>query len=574
MRPSAVSRPVFIFCVLVLMLLTSIAPTLARAAAPPLAPRDNGQLSVHIQQLVPNGYNQLVVYVSVIGADGHPVAGLSKDQVSATVDGKPVKLQELTEVTDVSQPITAAVLLDTSGSMAADNKLQAAKDAIKSFSQSLNDQDRVALYQVAGDGPSGVKRILNFTTNHKQLEAAIDPLRAAGNTPIYDALYQVAQDMASITGRKLVILQTDGVDDSSQHSLYQALQLAEQVHLPIYTIGLGTNADVESLQLIAHDTSGTFFSDPDPTQLRNSYQTILSQLRDSYRLILQTPGAFLVGRHRVQVQVSYQGRVYTDPKPDDSNPPAFWVAPTKMTLKFSLPEGARVSGTASMTLEVQGDALPMRSVNVTIDGKPFATLRGGGPQFKLPVWNLRYVWPGAHTIHLTVTDVEGNTASLDRTVYVGIEWSYWIGLLMDLLLILLALVVLRYAYYRFLGGKLEGILIVRNAADQRVEIELGHDVQGSRMRLRITERGVLIGAHPPWKRFRFTGPEKPLPEGTKLTKKGRKVKALLFIRKERVEAGAPRIPVAYYLQKGKKKPAELRNGMSKKAGNYRVEFTD
>jgi VWFA-related protein len=580
---AVVARSAFIFCMLALALLSS-APgsALAASGAPPLTPHNSGQLSVHLQQLIPNGYNQLIAYMSVIDAGGHPVAGLAANQVSVTVDAQPAQLQDLAEVTDVSEPITAAVLLDTSTTMGYDDKLPAAKAAIKAFGQSLNAQDQVAFYQIAGTGPAGVHRLLNFTTNHAKLNAVVDPLQAGKpgtRAPIFDALYQIAKDMAPLSGRKLIVLQTDQHDDGSVHTLEQALDLVKSVHIPVYTIGLGADADQSILQEISRATGGASFANPDSTTLTASYQSILSQLRDLYRLIVQPKTPFSVGTHHVQVQVTYQNTPYKDP-PDpidynDQNGPGVFVIPaTNLSLHFSLQAGAKVSGTTSLSLDVLGDDLPISSVAVTIDGKPFATLHGNGTHYVLPAWDTRYVLPGAHKIHIAVVDIEGNKASLDLTVQVGIEWGYWISVLIWLLLLALALVVLYYAYYRFMGGKLEGILTVRNAADQKAEVELGHDVKGSRMRLKITQDGILIGAHPPWKKVRFDGPAKPIPETTKITKKGRKVRAMLFIHKERMEAGARRIPVPYYIQKGKKKPSELKNGLSKRAGNYRIDFTD
>lgn len=580
---AVVMRAAFIFWALVLALLSG-APGLAFAstAQAPLAPGASGQLNVHLQQLIPQGYNQLVAYMSVIDAKGHPVAGLAASQVSVMVDAQPMQLQDLTEVTDVSEPITAAVLLDTSYTMGQDDKLPAAKAAIKAFGASLNAQDQVAFYQIAGVGPAGVKRLLNFTTDHTRLNAVVDPLKAGvlgTRAPIYDALYQVAKDMAPLSGRKLIVLQTDQHDDGSVHTLTQALDLVKSVHLPVYTIGLGTDADLSILQEISRATGGASFANPDSTGLIASYQSILSQLRDLYRLTAQSPTPFSVGTHHVQVQINYQSTVYKDP-PDpidfsDQNGPGVFVIPaTSLSLHFSLKSGAKVSGATSLSLDVLGDDLPLSVVSVTINGKPFATLHGSGPHFQLPTWNTRYLLPGSYTFHITVTDIQGNQASLNVIVQVGIEWPYWIGLLIQLLLLVAALVVLRYAYYRFLGGRLEGILTVRNAADQRAEVELGHDVKGSRIRLKIAEDGLVIGAHPPWKKVRFEGPAKPIPETAKITKRGRTVRVKLYIRKERVEAGARRISVPYYLQRGKKKPAELKNNMSKRAGNYRVDFTD
>lgn len=568
MRRSAIIRAVFISCSLVLTLLTSAAPSLALAASTPFAPRDDGQLSVHIQQLVPNGVNQLEAYVSVIGADGHPVAGLSSDQVTASVDGQPFPIQDLTEVTDVGQPITAAVLLDTSTTMGYDDKLPDAKAAISAFGQSLNADDQVAFYQIAGDGLDGVHRLLNFTKDHNQLAATVNPLPAPGpgvRAPIYDALYQVAQDMASLPGRKLVVLQTDMHDDSSTHTLEQALDLLQQVHLPVYTIGLGTDADLATLQSISQTTGGTSFDYTDAASLSASYQSILSQFRNSYRLILQTPGAFAVGKHQVQVQVDYQGQLYTD----TAN---FVVPKTNISLHFSLHNNDQVAGSANLKLDVLGDDLPIKAVTVTIDGKSFATLHGAGPHYTFPAWNIRYTLPGKHTLHVTAVDIEGNTAVLDVTVQVGIEWAYWIVLLIEILLLVAALIVLRYLYYRFLGGQLEGMLYVINTSGQEAKIELGHDVKGSRMRLKIRPDGVYIGPYPPLKKFSFMGEARPQ-AGTP-EKSGLKVRALLYTRKHRLQKGSKRVVVPYYYQRQKKKPLELNNGKAKQAGQYKVRFTD
>jgi VWFA-related protein len=594
--------------VLLMALFSSTVTTLACTPASLLLPRDSGLLNVHIQQLVPSGVNQLLAYVSVIDATGHPVTGLTKDQVTVTVDGQAASLQDVTEVTDVSEPITAAVLLDTSASMGEDDKLPSAKAAIKAFVGSLNAQDQIAFYQIAGDGPSGVKRLLNFTTDHTRLNAIVDPLQAGKKAPIFDALYQAAQDMASPTlqGRKLIVLQTDQIDDSSIHSLQQALDLLEQVHLPVYTIGLDTTPTSQMiLQTIAHDTGGSSFANPDPTGLATSYQSILSQFRDAYRLTVQTPGAFSVGKHKVQVQIRYQNQTYTDPSPTDPNPPSFVVPSTDLHLQFSLAAGAQVSGAVTSTLDILDDTLPIQTIVVKIDGKPFATIHGPGPHFALPVWNTRYVLPGIHTIHITATDVQGNSTSVDVQLKVGVEWAYWISLLIDLLLVVLAFIVLRYVRFRFLGSQLEGVLVVRTVDDRRAEIELGHDVKGSRLRMRITPKGVLMGAYPPWKKFPFVSAtkaatedpaaekpsaetpvaEKPSTEIVKVTKPQtikapkkvqKKVTALVYVKveKESEKGVKSRLVMPYFHQKGKKRPVELSDKWKKKVGNYIVEFTE
>jgi VWFA-related protein len=547
-----------------LALSSGVGLVFASAPSVPRASCNTGQLCVHIQQLVTNSSNQLLAYISVTGADGQPIIGLDPSAVSATVDGQQAHLQEVTGVTDIGQPLTAAVLLDTSTTMGEDGKLQSAKDAIKTFGQSLGAQDQVAFYQIAGDGPSGVHRLLNFTTDHSQLSAVVDPLQAGGKAPIYDALYQAAQDMASIQGRKLIVLQTDQHDDSSIHTLDQTLSLLGQVHQPVYTIGLGSDADLSTLREIAQATGGTAFANPDSTSLAASYQSILSQLRDSYRLTVQLANPLTVGAHTVQVQVQYQSQNYMDSK-------EFQVAATKMTLHLSLPAGAQVAGKTTVTLSTQGDDLPVRSVVVTLDGKSIAvTSSASGYQFDL---DTRFVWPGTHQLHITVTDVAGNQATLSQALQVGVDWAFWLLVLGGLLVLILLLVFGRLARYRF-GGTLEGTLTVRDAAGRTAQIALGQDVKGARMRLKITEDGVVIGSFAPRKKLRFEGPAKSVP-AARTSKGGRTVQGQLLVAYERAEERAPRIPVQYFRQAGKDHPPlELVDGMSKKLGDYRIEYSD
>ncbi len=598
MRLSAMlTRSAFILGALALLLSGTPGFALARSVSLPVIPRA-GQLTVHLEPPILSAYPQVSAYMSVLGADGQPVINLNQNDVTVTIDGTPVQLQGLSSVINVGETITASILLDTSGSMQGE-KLADAKSAIITFGQNLGEQDQVALYQVAG-GPGGVKKILDFTKDHSKLANAINPLQANGETPIYDAVYQAAQDLASVQGRKLIILQTDGEDTTSQHSIDEAISLAQQLHLPVYTIGLGLGTDQkarDALQKISSETGGAFFDAPQPSQLTATYQQILTQLRQSYLLTVSSPVQVDSNAHTLKVSVKYQGNAYSDST-------TFHIQAVVPQLSASLHSGQQVVGTADFSVNVQGNATPIRSVTVEIDGKPFASAKGNPPYHFS--WNIRYVLPGAHKIHIQVVDLIGNKASLDVTVQVGVEWSYWIGLLIDALLIVLALIVLRFARYRFLGSQLEGMLVVRTIDDRKAEIELGHDVKGSRLRLRITPSGVRIGAYPPWKKFLFVsaakaGPEKPIAElpapgqtttekpSTELVKATKpqktakapkkvqkRVTAWVYVKveKENEKGVKSRLVMPYFHQKGKKRPVELSDKWRKKVGNYIVEFTE
>ncbi len=597
MRPSAiVARSAFILGALVLLLLSSTPGlALAKSAALPALPHA-GQLTVHLEPPILSAYPQVSAYMSVIGADGQPVINLNQSDVTVTIDGKAVQLQQLSSVINVGESITASILFDTSGSMLGE-KLADAKSAIISFGQNLGDQDQVALYQVAGSA-GGVKRILDFTKDHTKLADAVNPLQANGETPIYDAVYQAAQDLAAVQGRKLIILQTDGEDTTSQHSIDEAIALAQQLHLPVYTIGLGLGTDQkarDALQKISSETGGAFFDAPQPSQLTATYQQILTQLRQSYLLTVSSPVQVDTQAHTLAVSVQYQGNTYSDST-------TFHIQAVPPQISASLRQNQQLVGNADFTVNVQSSATPIRTVTVEIDGKPFATAKGTPPYHFS--WDIRFVLPGAHKIHIQVVDLIGNKASLDVTVQVGVEWSYWIGWLIRILLVIIAYIVLRYAWFRFLGEQLEGVLVVRTVDNRQAEIEMGHDVKGSRMRMRITPKGVRMGAYPPWKRFPFVAAkpveEKPAsekPSGevpaektskelVKVTKSSetrksskkaqKRVTALVYVKveKENEKGVKSRLVMPYFHQKGKKKPVELSGTWKRKVGNYTVEYTE
>jgi Ca-activated chloride channel family protein len=384
MRTSAiVARSAFILGALVLLLLSGTPGlALAKSAALPALPHA-GQITVHLEPPILSAYPQVSAYMSVIGADGQPVINLNQSDVTVTIDGKAVQLQQLSSVINVGESITASILFDTSGSMLGE-KLADAKSAIISFGQNLGDQDQVALYQVAGSA-GGVKKILDFTKDHAKLADAVNPLQANGETPIYDAVYQAAQDLSAVQGRKLIILQTDGEDTTSQHSIDEAIALAQQLHLPVYTIGLGLGTDQkarDALQKISSETGGAFFDAPQPSQLTATYQQILTQLRQSYLLTVSSPVQVDTQEHTLAVNVQYQGNTYSDST-------TFTIKAVPPQISTSLRQNQQLVGSADFTVNVLSSATPIRAVTVEIDGKPFDTAKGTPPYHFS--WNIRFV---------------------------------------------------------------------------------------------------------------------------------------------------------------------------------------
>ena len=109
--------------------------------------------------------------------------------------------------------------------------------------------------------------------NTRRLHAAIDSIRANGQTDIGAALeagYELINEADS--RRKAVVLLTDGKNESSTYQEQHAC--FTQNDIPVYCVGLSSQADNKLLEQIADDTGGAFFKAPSNNELLGIYQRI------------------------------------------------------------------------------------------------------------------------------------------------------------------------------------------------------------------------------------------------------------------------------------------------------------
>src|SRR5207248_2534244 len=90
-------------------------------------------------------------------------------------------------------------------------------------------------------------RVLQEATNDRNaLRDAIRRARTGGNTRLYDAIdFVIHQRLNQISGRKAIVLFTDGVDTTSKHATYQDnMRDAEELDALIFPVQYDTYSDV------------------------------------------------------------------------------------------------------------------------------------------------------------------------------------------------------------------------------------------------------------------------------------------------------------------------------------------
>lgn len=220
---------------------------------------------------------------------GRIITGLRAEDFRLYEDYVPQQIEYFD--TEQREPVSIAFLLDLSGSMRQVGKLDEAKEAIRVFVRSLQAQDRFGLIGFADEQ---VAWITEFTSDRTRFDRRLEVQEAYGQTALFDALAASPRLVdEEIKGRKAIVLITDGIDNASRLSLFDAIRLARSVNVPIYTVGFTSfierllpkgsrSGSQRILERFSAETGGVLFAVHDPDDLKEAILNIQKELRFQY----------------------------------------------------------------------------------------------------------------------------------------------------------------------------------------------------------------------------------------------------------------------------------------------------
>ena len=241
----------------------------------------------------------------VLSKSGEPQGGLTKEDFILKQDGHDEPIRYFSQGSDL--PLTLALLVDTSGSQRTFIADESLASDVFFDSMLARPQDRAMLIQV----DTRVLQLQPLTPSADSLHLALNRLQtspSAGNgTRLLDAIRAVAAGpLASASGRKAVILLTDGGDNGSRSSQADAIAEAERHNIQIYSVRYSANAEFAIpgqpppssdpglllLQHLSETTGGRVFTVSTGSSLRSIYERIATDLRLQYE-VGYTPPATL-----------------------------------------------------------------------------------------------------------------------------------------------------------------------------------------------------------------------------------------------------------------------------------------
>jgi VWFA-related protein len=236
------------------------------------------------------------VYTTVTDQRGRFVDDLTAKQFSILEQGAPRETQAFETR---ASPVSVALLLDTTGSMTA--ALPALKNAALKLMDDLRPDDSVAVYSFN----KSVSELQPFTTDKDKAKRAVLRTEPFGETALYDALARVSRDLSGRTGKKVIVLFTDGDDNSSTLTTDIAILRAKAVGVPVFTIAQGEALShpeyLKQLAEVSKSTGGISFVIREPNEIAAVFEKVSEDLMHGYMLTFQAPATEDRAWHTIEV---------------------------------------------------------------------------------------------------------------------------------------------------------------------------------------------------------------------------------------------------------------------------------
>jgi len=280
---------------------TPAAVEASRGAAPiPGLPTRSGAWTIR------TNVDQVTMFFSV-SSHGRMVNDLQQSDIKILDDNKPP--ERIVQFAPQSKlPLRLALFVDTSGSV--HDRFAFEKHAATKFIEKMLNGTTDLAFIAGFSQETTVTQ--DFTGQEQELANGIEKLSNGGGTALFDAVSFACEKLAAYpedqqVARVLVIL-SDGEDNSSHGTLQRSIRAAERAGVAIYTVstkeGVGDKTDADRvLEMLAERSGGDAIFPDNILTLGKSFDKLHDLIRSRY-FVAYKPADFLPNGHYRTISVS------------------------------------------------------------------------------------------------------------------------------------------------------------------------------------------------------------------------------------------------------------------------------
>lgn len=270
---------------------------------------DDGRTAEDVVTLNSAGYTEAIdvavaeLYARVVDGKGKPITTLTKDDFTVLDNGVP---QEIVRAEYVDRPpLLIGVALDRSPSM--NEEILDVHATAQDFLRNAFASDARAFVIGFDEAP----QLIHETSNDLDaLTQRIDGMRPMGrSTALFDALMFALLQFEGTSGKKALVIVSDGDDLSSRYTAREVADFARESGVTLYPIIFSPNVVIlRPIAAMATRSGGKVFSVRSAGNLDAIYREIDEQLGGQYLIAIAPKGEGKSGEHRsVDVKVNVKG---------------------------------------------------------------------------------------------------------------------------------------------------------------------------------------------------------------------------------------------------------------------------
>ena len=247
---------------------------------------DTGQpVEIDPDEVIHVNSNLVPIPASVIDDLGRAVTDLQVKDFELRIDGQPKPIGDLSRA---DTPVRLALLFDNSYSLRTARELEK-QSAMRFFRTVMRPSDQAAIYSVSTEPileqplTNDVNRLVHIIERYGEPEGA---------TALLDTIVEAADYLKPQTGRKVIVIVSDGVDTVSNTEFNETVRRVQAADVQVYAVqnNISENANLRDLtaerrlQEITSQTGGAVFAPRTTNDLPAAFAQISADLAQQYIL--------------------------------------------------------------------------------------------------------------------------------------------------------------------------------------------------------------------------------------------------------------------------------------------------